>query len=368
MNSNRLVFLDAVIGIFLLPIGLLIRLSYRLFSSILGFKSEGILIIKFLGAGNFLAIDQKVYDQSVDIITAKSNLQTLSKFKMGNKLYLLDDSSLIKLLFSSIVLLWRLSFTGYQLVINLEAESMFAKFITAFTPAKKLTGVSNVNKSYIDYLLYDRYLVNPVALSKGQTVAQLIEFCIEPNLHIVAAIDSHRKNFIRKIPLSQINSILLSPSCSSTDIHRRLSINYWEKIIRQMGEQGVHKIEVIFPSELDIQYSDFLQMAKIYPALRVVITRYEEFIKKIKECELLITVDSQALHVGQLFERPVIGIYGPTSPFGVNLMPSTYPVSQSLNCAPCTHKYLRLPCNGHAYCMNFLEDDFSILKFINKSQ
>jgi len=60
MKNNELVFLDAFIGLFLLPLTIFFRYFKKTISLFLLKKNEGILIVKFLGAGNYLAIKNDI--------------------------------------------------------------------------------------------------------------------------------------------------------------------------------------------------------------------------------------------------------------------------------------------------------------------
>ncbi len=94
------------------------------------------------------------------------------------------------------------------------------------------------------------------------------------------------------------------------------------------------------------------------PLLEAKITGNSTYVEEIRRSDLLITIDSQALHIAQKYMKKTIAIYGPTSPYGVSLSETTYPISKSLVCSPCTHKYLKVPCNGKAFCMKFSEEEW----------
>ncbi len=365
MNSNRLVLLDTVVGFLLLPLCLLMRFSHQTFRLVFRPRYRGVLVIKFLGAGNFLAIKSTLENLPVDILTAKENKKALEAFGIGDHIFTVDKKNLISLFVSSLHILRILIFSRYEQVINLETESKFAKFLTASTSARTLSGVSNVNKSYLDLWLYDRYLVNPAALDKGEIVSLLLKFSEFSNKNIAASISSHQARFFKNDCFQNIKRVVIAPSCSNTDQLRRLSIVFWEKIISHLVDSRVEHIDIFFSDEHDLQYQEFFHLSARVQACNLQITSYDDFINSIKLCDLLLTVDSQALHVAQVYQRPTIAFYGPTSPFGVNLGPNTYPITRTLSCSPCTHKYLNLPCGGRAPCMNFSSDDFDILCRIN---
>ena len=359
--------LDLIIGFVLLPLCLIIRGLRRLFSKIFRVKYRGILIVKFLGAGNFIAIQDTLLNKDVDILSAKSNASALDKFNIGSRVFLIDDSNLFRLILSSIDCVSRLLLMNYQQVINLETESKFAKFVTALTSAKVLSGVSNVHKSYIDYFLYDRYLVNPMMLDKPEVINLLLQFETVTNRYMEYVLDEHRREFLLNISLSNLKKILISPTGSNTDSIRRLSVDGgWDAVMEYLSSiNGVDCVDVVFSSKADMQYHDFLGLSQRYPIVNIHITKYDEFIKKIKESDLVLTIDSQALHVAQQFKIPTIAIYGPSTPFGVNFAKTTYPVTRSLICSPCRHKYISLPCQGFAPCMKFDRTQFEVLAKLN---
>ena len=367
MKNNDLVLLDMIFGLVLLPLSLTIRALRRFLSKIFRLNYEGILIIKFLGAGNLIAIKKSINEKSTDILSAKSNSSAIAKFNIGNQIFLLDDSSFLRLIFSGIICTFRIVFKNYEQVINLETESKFAKFIITLTSTKVLSGVSNIHKSYIDLYIYDKYLVNPLMLNKPEIIDLLLNFKKIKNKNLEYSLNEHRKNFLLNNNLNDVKKIVISPAGSNTDTIRRLSVDYgWNTIINFLNSlEGVESIDIVFSSSSDQQYLDFQSLTKKYHLLKIHITTYDEFVEKIQESDLLFTIDSQALHIGQFFSKLSIAIYGPSTPFGVNFENTTYPISQSLICSPCRHKYLRLPCGGKAPCMDFDDNHFEILKFIN---
>jgi ADP-heptose:LPS heptosyltransferase len=361
------VILDLIIGFFLLPLCLITKGLRQILSKIFKANYRGILIIKFLGAGNFIAIQDTLLNKDVDILSAKSNANAIAKFNIGNRVFLIDDSNLFNLIISSLNCISRLIFINYQQVINLETESKFAKFVTALTSAKVLSGVSNAHKSYIDYFLYDKYLVNPMMLDKPEVINLLLDFKAITNHYMEHALDVHRRDFLLNISLSDVKKVVISPAGSNTDTIRRLSIDGgWSVVMNYLcALDGVDFIDIVFSSALDQQYSEFIVLCQRYSKVKIHITKYDEFIQKIKDSDLVLTIDSQALHIAQQFKKPTISFYGPSIPFGVNFEKTTYPVTRSLICSPCMHKYISKPCKDLAPCMKFDRKQFEVLTQIN---
>jgi ADP-heptose:LPS heptosyltransferase len=367
MKNNQLVLLDMVSGFLLLPLSILFRVLRKLFSKAIHIQYEGILIIKFLGAGNFIAIQNKITGKNIDLVTAKSNEYVLKNFRFGRETFFIDESSFFNLFLSASACCFKIFFKNYHQVINLESESSFAKFLTSLTSAKILSGVSSSNKSYIDFWLYDRYLVNPQMLNKIGLISQLDRFHPVTNIYMKSAILEHCRQFDKSTFLHNIKTVTISPSCSNTDNMRRLSNKDWNIALSLLSKAcGIEKIVAVFPNSMDSQFQSFVEMQSIYPILDVRVTSYKEFIDHIESADLLVTIDSQALHLRQQFNKASIVFFGPTSPFGVNLTIATYPVTKALVCSPCTHKYLRLPCENLGPCMNFDSNFLDVLLEINQ--
>ena len=362
MNNKDLILIDKLFGLILLPFSLAFR-SIGIIRRKLNPHNNGeILIIKFLGAGNLLSITSTLKKFPCSIITVSANQPTLKEFGIGDKHYFLNDKNPLILFFQVINLSSKLFFYHYSQVINLESESFFAKFLSTIPTSSKLSGISNVHKGLIDSLVYDFYLVTPTLLGKNEIIDLLIQFRPQVNLDIQALVDQRQRYFMTSYlkHVKNARNITIAPTCSPTDNLRRLDIGIWQKICECLGSSL--NITVIFPSKTDIQYLEFLQLRDRLPQLNIQLCNFSDFISSIKSCELLITIDSQALHIAQLEGIITIALYGPTSPFGVNLENTSYPLSKSLACSPCTHKYFLPPCAGLAPCMELSSVNLEIFK------
>jgi ADP-heptose:LPS heptosyltransferase len=362
MNNKELILIDKVVGLLLLPCSLLFRAIVLLRRSIGQKHHQPILVIKFLGAGNFLSLKDSLRTLNTHIITSITNKQALEEFQIGQKVYYLNDKNPIFLMLDVIKTLCILLFSNYSQVINLEPESYFAKFLSAIPSSQKTSGVSNTHKGLMDSLIYDSYLVTPSLLNKSEILSLLIEFRVLKNQEFAALIQSIQVKLgpILRENLNHLDRVVIAPTCSSTDSLRRLDLEAWKSIIESLAR--CKHITALFPNQNDPQYSEFMQLESAFQNLRIEINNYPNFVQRIRDASLMITIDSQALHIAQLANIPTIAFYGPTSPFGVNLGPATYPVTRALACSPCTHKYFEAPCQGQAPCMKFSKVDLEILK------
>jgi len=157
--------------------------------------------------------------------------------------------------------------------------------------------------------------------------------------------------------------LLIAPTCLLTDKNRRLRIEVWEHVLNCFGP-FYEAINISFPSVNDSQYEEFIALTGRLPFnnVHLLIEQYNDFVYRISNSNLVITIDSQALHIAQHYSKDVVAFYGPTSPYGVRLASSTKVVSKNLECSPCTHKYFREPCNGVIGCMRYNFDEINEIK------
>lgn len=368
MNSKFLIFVDAALSTLVIVIASVFRLRTKVLNALqIKSNSEKVLVIKFLGAGNFIAMADALDFEGCTIVSVGGNQSALKEFVPSAELILIDEKSLLKLLLTVSATLLKLAFSSYRKVINLEAESSFAKLIAAVPYANELNGLSNKYKSISDWFFYDYHLVSPSNLNRDRI------------LKILLRVDQPQVSQVNELTLQALNAanvkddfvqrkktVFISPTCSLTDGNRRLAVQTWGWALEILSEE-FESVVIAFPSTNDAQYIEFedLLVRLSRANVSMVVESYRDFATRIRTCDLLVTIDSQALHIGQQLKKRIVCFYGPTSPHGVKLQDLTYAVSKELECSPCTHKYFVEPCRGAVDCMKFNQEQVvSIFRYI----
>lgn len=352
MNPKFLILVDAASSLVLKVLALIINKALGL-ARPRNVDSKKILIVKFLGAGNFVSIANQFSSRNLVLVTVRSNFSALRHFFPHVKIILINDEGFGRMALSILNIIPQLLILKVDSVINLEAESSFAKFISSLPWANTYAGLSNKNKSIYDYLFYDRYLVSPVAMSRERIISILAGADAFKNNVVSSGFALHNLNLLTKVEKSKsIKTVLVSPTCSLTDSNRRLATGLWFPVVNYLLDRNL-LVKVAFPSVADPQYAEFKAKYSEIDTVEFCITNYNEFVDNIKLSDLLLTVDSQALHIAQTYSKFVMCFYGPTSPYGVSLSEKTWIYSRGIECSPCTHKYMKIPCGGKVSCMNF---------------
>jgi ADP-heptose:LPS heptosyltransferase len=351
LNNIKLVYLDQIIGSLLIPVALLNKVINK-FISIKCIDSKKIVVVKFLGVGNFVAINDHLENKL--LITSIKNKNILEAFGYQEVIYI-DDSSIGKLFFSTLKLITKLIFTKYQTVINLESESRFAKSLCLFASPQDSCGLSSSNRSILDSLIYKRYLVKSESISMADAYLYLLNgvLTVNSDLNEYYSTMLHRRGVM--IEWGKINTVAIYPSCSSTDRLRRLS----DEDLSELGQSILNKgknFNFYLQSKDDEQYPFLMSQ---FPN-NTILSGAHEFVDSIKKADLVITIDSLALHVAQNYDKHIVAYYGPTSPTNIKFSAKVVPIYNPYICSPCTHKYFNKPCNDSAYCMKIEKSKFRI--------
>lgn len=359
MNIKSLLFIDAFFSVFLISISLIFRLRSK-FLKILQIKASPnkVLVIKFLGAGNFIAMAETLNISKCHIVSVINNQSALKEFIPDANLILINDNKYYNLFSSSLLIFFNLFYNSFDKVINLEAESSFAKFISSIPFSNEVNGLSNKYKSILDWYFYDYHIVSPSNLGRERILKILLRL-EQPKVNVANALTLKLLNLVNEyndfVPIKDF--VFISPTCSMTDTNRRLDIEVWGWILQKLSKE-FKSVIVGFSSDKDLQYLEFqtLLLHNSYHNILIVVESYIDFLERIKSCNLLVTIDSQALHIGQQLGKKVLCFYGPTTPHGIKLSNYTYAVSKELECSPCTHKYFLEPCRGSIDCMRLTKD------------
>jgi len=199
MNSKLLIFVDAALSVFVIVFAGVFRLRTKLLNALhVKSGSDKVLIIKFLGAGNFIAMADALKFEGCTIVSVQGNESALKEFVPSAELILINEKSLVQLVLAVAAALTKLLLGRYSKVINLEAESSFAKFIATVPYSDELTGLSNKYKSISDWFFYDYHLVSPSNLNRDRILKILLRH-EQPQVNEVNALTLNALNDVGNV-------------------------------------------------------------------------------------------------------------------------------------------------------------------------
>ncbi len=324
-------------------------------------ESNDRLLIKFLGAGNFVAMSD-VIDKNTILVSVASNQHAIENFLKPKACFYIDDSNFLSLAITSMSAILFVCKGRFNQVVNLETESNFSKLLTTLAGARETLGLTNTHKSYLDAFIYDRYLVNPIMVSKSDSIRLLVDFQLVTNRHALASIKESQEEFLSAVRFhGPITKIVFAPSGSDTNRLRRLKDGIWQEIADKLFKKYPDiSIDIIFPGVDDWQYQPMKLAFGARERCAIRIGSYSDYLNILTSADLIVCIDSQTLHISSQLGVPTVCFFGPTSPYGVKHASTVYPISKAGACSPCMHKYFSVPCKNKAVCMDFEMLDLNI--------
>jgi ADP-heptose:LPS heptosyltransferase len=355
MKTYTLILLDALLVPVIAPFFIIFFPLSWIALKFVKKQKQDLLIIKFMGAGNLIALADDINLESVHIITSQNNNVSAIRFVPNAKLLLISTNNPFDVIITLSKILLKLLTFEFNRVVNLETESKLAKLFVLCSRANQKLGVSNRHRSFIDKFIYSSYIV-PTIQQRVDIFRALIseEFFVkhrQSEYLCMQAQNSFKENLTKKNHLN----ISIYPSCSDSERLRRLPLRLWFLLIDELLKIKTCSVKIIFPVEDDIQKAAFLERYFDFSEVILLETSYKDFVNSIQNSDLIFSVDSSAVHIAQNYNVPSFVFFGPTSPFSISITDKCYPISLSLMCSPCIYKYFKPPCNGLAPCMNYQE-------------
>jgi ADP-heptose:LPS heptosyltransferase len=360
MKIVTLVILDSLLVPILAPLFLIFYFPIAWIVQKLKYKKENIILIKFLGAGNLIALHDDLNIQDVSIITSENNHAAATLFLPNSKQILISTSSAFQAICTISKVFFKLMTREYNQVVNLEAESKLAKLLVLCAKANLKQGISNNHRSIIDNIIYSNYIV-PTNQQRVDIYRALVgsKNLFETNEQSKFLCMHAQYVFLKNFNITRDQLVIsIYPSCSDSEKLRRLPSNHWFLLIDMLLKTENCSVKVVFPAGQDIQKSLFSDRYLNSSVVTLVDTTYSDFVDSIRNSCAIFSVDSSAVHVAQRYAVPAFVFYGPTNPFSIYLSHTSYPISLDLMCSPCIYKYFKPPCNGMAPCMNYGTVDF----------
>jgi ADP-heptose:LPS heptosyltransferase len=389
MKKNHKIIIDRILGLILcfilrLPAFFLEKFLRRNHQMPPSEQPKTIVVAKYLGIGSILqstpmlkSLKSKYPDSKLIFLTNKANHSILSQYDFVDKVIYVDDTSLIKILVSSIQVIVKLLSERVDLFIDLEVHSIYGSLICLFSSAKNRLGffIENANfKAYIyTHLLYlnanlpIRNCYNQLAQLVGVNILTIQDSLICPT--IPYEISKKTKNQIKQIFNFKYKGIIaINANASDLSYERRWGNLNFSKVARHFANEGYAIALVGSSSEYEYieeiinkgpkKDKKIVNLAGTFPLIN--------FFAFLEHCDLLITNDSGIMNMALTLNVPQLLLSGPVNPKQY-FMDNDYRayIYYQTYCSPCTHVVDSPPCGGDNKCMQQIEPD-EVIRFSNK--
>lgn len=371
MNINSIKTIDYYVGSSLIallkPVVILLEKILRRDHNLI--LKKKVTFVKLLGGGSLviafpalLGLRKNYPDLKINLITTKAIATFARTLNIFDNYYEIDHSSVVKLLFTSIMTYLR-TFAS-DTIVDLEVHSKLTTVFSVLTAARNRIGFYEHEafwrrRIYTHMIYFNNYSGSYEFYDK---IIQL--FSVSPS-----STDECKEHLLKCLPVSERPDkyrICVGHACSDLGRERMLNAKQWEKVFKSRIDKNL-EAEVIF---LGAQ-RDSILASEIIESL----TSQFRYIKFVNSCGkyslaeslscLSISnefwgIDSSLIHYARIFKIKSVSWWGPTDPKTrlreiPGLQEETYYCK--IPCSPCTHVAETPPCMGDNICIQNLFND-----------
>ncbi|GGF61758.1 heptosyltransferase I [Alteromonas lipolytica] len=243
------------------------------------------------------------------------------------------------------ILRFRKMLKSYHFDMVVDAQGLLKSALLAiFTGARRRVGFNSKERSqWLLTEVYDKPLSNDISSEYKFLASQFSDTPFQLTLNL-----SNEDRVAAKAQLekSGIESPYLVIAPFTTRPQKHWLLPHWHELLTTLGKAG-HKIVVLGgpadkhqAAQLTQNYAHCVSLAG---SLSIT-----ESAAVIAQCQALIGVDTGLTHIGMVYQRPTIAIFGSTRPYTQTQNPAARILYADIACAPCKR---RPTCDGRFDCM-----------------
>lgn len=280
--------------------------SFRFRKKIKRSKIKKVLLLRFDRIGDMVITTPLIrslylHGYEISTISQKDSIDFISNNPYVINKYIWDRSitAIIKNLF--LVRKYK-----YDLAIDMREQLEVKSFLfSLLTGARYLVGFNKANIRKFDKSIYYNNPSNHISMKMDAILKEVFDI-FDADLHYDAFVSVESENialnFINKVNKANGKIFLINPFASLRD--RDMSYSQISYIVDNIKEKYHDACVVIIGSPVNLASIGNLN-AHIFHSKSI-----NDVIPLIKYCDILITVDTAALHIAGAFDRKIVGLYG----------------------------------------------------------
>lgn len=329
-----------------------------------------IVVAKYLGIGSIVqatpmlkGLKEKYPSTKIVFLSLATNKGLLSRYDFVDEVVCVDDSSLVRVVTSSILALLYLARKKIDLFIDLEVYSTYGSIMCLLSLAKNRLGFSVEDadfKSFMyTHLLYlnkgfpMRYCYNQIGELAGMDPPSGLAEPLCPSLSH-ADLELVQAKVHEVFDFEYRGIIALNINASDLRFERRWTRQGFAEVAREFSKKGYAIALVGSRAEREYVQGVIDHLAKDAKHVRNLAGSFSliEFFAFLRQCCLVVTNDSGVMNMALTLPVPQLLLAGPVDPEQY-FIPNdfrTYIYYQTY-CSPCTHYVDTPPCAGNNVCM-----------------
>lgn len=335
-----------------------------------------IVVAKYQGIGSILqatpmvqGLKKKYPNAEITFLSLKSNRGLLLRYDFIDSVLSVDDSSILRVFYSSVLVIWKLLAGRVDLFIDLEVYSTYGSLMCLLSCSKNRFGFSLGDRD-VTAFMYTHLLYLNTAFPIKHCYSQLGQLAgMDPPTTTIAPLPPYlsQKDYAPQekrtrdiFNFDHKGIIVLNPNASDLRYERRWSRENFAIVAGHFAKDGYAVALVGSKPERDYVQGviDLVDVAA--DNVRNVAGEFSlmEFFAFLQKCSLVVTNDSGVMNMALTMPIPQLLLAGPVNPeqyFTPNEF-RTYIYKQTY-CSPCTHYLDEPPCAGDNVCMKQIRPD-----------
>jgi ADP-heptose:LPS heptosyltransferase len=333
---------------------------------------KNILICKFMGMGSIIqstplmiTLKNNYPDAQITFLTVNKNYELLGLFPFVNKILTIDESSVLRLILSTLHTFSYLLINRIDIFIDLEIYSFFSKIFVPLSLAKYRIGFFRIGSKILSGIYSNVLLFNSDAPVKNVylEIAALVQCkLMHEDLFDYKNVLYGANNSLNQNIFQNFNNgdyIVINPNASELRIERRWPAEDYIFLINQIMDlyPGIN-VYLTGSSEEKKYVAGIINGILEKHRCKVINTSGQlglsELIGLIDQSRFMITNDSGPMHIAFALKKMTIALFGPCSPIGYINQNNVEFIYKKIHCSPCVHDYLMPPCRGNNQCMKLI--------------
>jgi ADP-heptose:LPS heptosyltransferase len=348
--------------------GLLLALLFvpvRLLGHLLGrdhttIHRRGCVVIKLVGAGSlFLAMPSMLEIRRTFppgrfyLVGTPAVIKVAREFAWFDEYWTIDDSSLLRLLRTTIAALWRMARNTDHL-IDLEIHSRFTTLMSVLSMVRNRIG-------FVDEIVFWRrgFYTHMTFFNVHGPIYVFYDMLAKWFDIGTISVTSFNDKFRRHVMAAPLTSgtvpaspfVAVGHGCSDLGRERQLHPDEWKRLLRPMILAGHEIIFLGGPGDSEGANAIIAELGRgrnLCGELSIV-----QSAKVLGLASVYYGIDSMLLHLARAQDVPTVSVFGPTDP-ATRLRPMATRgrvAFARLPCSPCVHVNETPPCQGKRPCM-----------------
>ncbi len=339
-----------------------------------------IAVCKLMGIGSIIqstpmlkALKKKYPDCHLIYLTRSPNAAVFHLIPEVDTVLTIDDSTAAKLICSTFHMLRALWRAKVDIMLDLEVHSNISSILTICSMARnrhgyfikpadfRMIGIYT-HMAYYNYQAPRYAIYQQIARTAGVTDFDAPNDAL--SLTIPASLYEQGEDALKKLGITS-PYIVISPSTSDLSEVRRWGAVNFRQVINALLKHYPDMHFCLSGTAGEYEYLAQHAEGVIDPArVHNLAGRlsFSDFAVLLKQCKLLIAVDSSPFHLACALGTPILALFGPVSPMHYQI-PENHNIHVLYNrlyCSPCVHVFDIPPCGGNNVCMKTITPEMVI--------